>query len=556
MSAVRVIIPALDRELWPTIGPAVCSWIEAHCVHGPGDVLGEPVVLSDEERFIIHRAYEIYPQGHPKEGRRRFKRVAVFRRKGWAKTEIAAFITAAEMDPTAPVRFDRWATKKEETDWGHIYLKGEPVGKAVLSPYIPMVSTTEEQTEDQAYGVLREVILRGPLAAAYDVGYDRIVHRSLPGKVQPLAAAPSARDGALTSFQHFDETQHYVMERHHKAHQTMLNNIPKRKEADPWTLETSVMYSPGEGSIAEETHNYALAIERGEVDDPQLYFDHLEASELHDISKPAQLKAAIREASGDAIAYADIDSIAALFHEPNADKNNLRRNWLNQRRTARKRAYEVDVIERAVYQEGERPRRSSPEARAARREIPIVLMFDGSTSRDSTGLVACTVEEKPHIFVVDCWERPSATAIGWRVKAGDVWAAIVEAMETYEVLELAYDPFGWRAESEEWEAAYGEDMVVRFETNQASRMGPACDEFEQGLKDAGFTLADSEPLLRHLKNAVAVKRRGYVVITKESDDSPRKIDLAVGAVVAYHRACWHFRNPLEPENKEPLFAWA
>jgi len=555
MSAVRVIIPALDREPWPTLGPAICDWVEAHCVHGPGDILGDPVVLSDEERFVIYRAYEIYPKGHPNEGRRRFKRVVLSRRKGWAKTELAAFISAAEMDPTSPVRFDHWAEKREETPWGHVYAKGEPVGRAVKSPYIPMVSYTEEQTDDLGYGTLREIIMRGPLANDYDVGYDRIVHRTAPGKLQSLATAPSARDGALTTFEYFDETHHFIGERHQKTHSTMLNNLPKRKDSDPWALETSVMYGPGEGSVAEDSHQYALAIDRGEIDDPRLYFDHLEASELHDLSKPSQLKAAIREASGDAIDYTDIDAIAATYHDPTMDKNNFRRNWLNQRRTTSKRAFTIEALERVIYQRKNDPRERRPELRAERLEVPVVLFFDGSYSRDSTGLMACTVEEAPHIFVVGAWEKPKGVeGKGWRVKGEDVRTAIDEAMETYEVRELAYDPFGWRQESEEWEAAYGDDVVIRFETNQPARMGPACDEFNQALKDAELTLADDERLLRHLKNCVSVNRRGYEVITKEAVDSPNKIDLAVGAVGAFHRACWHHRNV--PVLAEVLVAWA
>jgi phage terminase large subunit-like protein len=36
----------------------------------------------------------------------------------------------------------------------------------------------------------------------------------------------------------------------------------------------------------------------------------------------------------------------------------------------------------------------------------ITLAFDGSASGDSTALVACTVEERPHLFVVGLWEHP------------------------------------------------------------------------------------------------------------------------------------------------------
>src|SRR5688572_11489901 len=93
-----------DKVLYPTLGPLVCEWIEEKLVFGPGDLRGQPAILDDEKRGLIYRSYEIYPKGHEMEGRRRFKRVAYSLRKGSAKTELAAWIAAAELHPTAPVR--------------------------------------------------------------------------------------------------------------------------------------------------------------------------------------------------------------------------------------------------------------------------------------------------------------------------------------------------------------------------------------------------------------------------------------------------------------------
>lgn len=42
-------------------------------------------------------------------------------------------------------------------------------------------------------------------------------------------------------------------------------------------------------------------------------------------------------------------------------------------------------------------------------------------------------------------------------------------------------------------------------------------------------------------------------MTKDAADSPRKIDCAVAAVVAYDRAMWHAANS---QPTEPLVAWA
>ena len=102
------VVPAIEDRPWPTLGGGVCAWIEANLVHGPGDLRGDPARLDAEKRGLIYRMYEVYPQDHPKAGRRRFRRVALSLRKGSAKTELSAWIAAAELHPEAPVRCCGW----------------------------------------------------------------------------------------------------------------------------------------------------------------------------------------------------------------------------------------------------------------------------------------------------------------------------------------------------------------------------------------------------------------------------------------------------------------
>lgn len=527
----RLIVPPLDPEPWPTLGPEVCDYIEASLVHGPGDLLGSPVTLSDELRLFIYRAYEVYPRGHDQEGRRRFKRVTLSRRKGVGKTEIAAWLAIAELDPDAPVRCDGW--RVEAGEW-------VPVGRGIHDPYVPMVAVTEEQTEDLAYRGAYEIIVRAPISDRFDPALERIALRDAPGKITALASAPSARDGARTTFQHFDETHLWVSERLRRAQATMLRNIPKRYAADPWSLETTTMYGPGEGSVAEESHAYAQAVDRGEVKDPRLYFDHRQAREVWDIRKDDELREAIREASGDAYEWTDVEGVVALFNDPATDENEFRRYWLNQRRKSSRAWLPGTLVSDRVTDDPEPVD-----------DTPVVLAFDGSYSRDSTALVGCTVDDEvPLVFVLDVWERPLREP-SWRVSHLDVNAAVDAAMRRYRVLELAPDPFGWHADVEGWEEKYGE-VVVRFETNRPLLFGPACSDFEQAVRDDAVRLRRSEPLVRHLSNAVPIERAGRTVITKSAPDSPEKIDVAVGAIVAFHRSRWHHIHRQKPRPKVRL----
>lgn len=189
-SMTTLIVPPMEEEPWPTLGRQVIGFIEQNLIFGPGDLRGKPAKVDAEKRALIMRAYEIFPQGHPNVGRRRFRRVCFSLRKGLAKTELAAWLAACELHPEGPVRCDGWRD-------------GEPIGRGVVDPYIPLCAYTAEQTEDLAYHALHTIIAEGPLVNDFDIGLERIMRKRGDGKAVALAAAPDARDGARTTFEHF-----------------------------------------------------------------------------------------------------------------------------------------------------------------------------------------------------------------------------------------------------------------------------------------------------------------------------------------------------------------
>lgn len=539
--AVELTVPALEAELFPSLGGFVCRFIEQHLVHGPGDVRGHPAELRPELRSFVWRAYEVFPPGHPHEGRRRFKRAVLSRRKGTAKTELLAWLAITELDPEGPVRFREWLKvndrKGRSDDLTRLaleagYQHGEviPLGRAVRDPYIPLVATTEEQSDDLAFAAARDILELCELGMSYDVGLERITHRVEPGTLKSLAAAPTAREGARTSFQGFDETHLFVAPRLKNAHATMLRNIPKRKGADGWSLETTTMYDPGELSIAQSAHEYALDVAEGRVKDHALLFDHRQAALVHDLSRRRELIRAIEEASGDALSFADVPAIANEYLDPTKDRQAFRRYWLNQRVKGASRWIAPEVVDGLIA-----PRRR------ARAGAPIVLAFDGSYSRDSTALVSATIAERPHVEVVQAWERPLSDP-GWRAPRNEVLEKVHETLELFDVREFAPDPFGWHREIEDLELELGETVVV-FPTNRPALMGPAATTFLEDAKDGLFTIDGTDVLRRHLGNCVTVTRSGFALPTKSSADSPDKIDAAIGAIVAYARAKYHAAHP-------------
>jgi len=526
--AIPAIEPAGER--WPTLGPGVCDWIEDNLVYGPGPLKGEPYVVEPEFRAQICRLYEVYPQGHPRAGRRRFKRGVVSMRKGTAKSEKAAILCITEAHPTAPVRFSHWA------------LDGTPVGKPVADPYIPMMAYTEGQAEDTAYGVLCQIISHSPVAADFDVGQKRVLvlddQGREAGKIQPLAQSPNARDGARTTFQHFDETHRLNSPRHLAARSTMQENLFKRRDADAWQLATTTSGDSNERSIARDDHEEAEQIAAGKIKDPALCYLHRfcpDDDKLWPLKNRKQVRAALIEASGPAVAWsADIDALVDQYFSPKTDREYWRRVWLNQWRKGGGKAFDVAQARTLIvaHRVGEWPF--------------VVLGFDGARTNDTTALVATEITTG-YQWVIDCWSKPPGwpddeDAPIWEVEHGEVDAAVADAFAELDVWRFYGDPPHWGEWLDTWAGRYGANRVVKWWTTRQKAMAHALREYKQAMSDGTISFADDDLFFEHLGNAV--KRDTKMTISADSDerlwliekdrpDSPRKIDIAMAGALSW-----------------------
>lgn len=162
----------------------------------------------------------------------------------------------------------------------------------------------------------------------------------------------------------------------------------------------------------------------------------------------------------------------------------------------------------------------------------VVAAFDGSYNADSTGVVACTLEERPHFFVVGLWEA-AGQGDDWVVDRVAVDGAVARLMERFDVVRLACDPPGWEREITEWSKRYGESVVVAFPTHVRQRMVPAVGAFYSAVASRSLSHDGDQRLASHLANCVLVDTPEGAVIRKATRWSTRKIDLAVCAVVAH-----------------------
>ena len=429
-----LVVPSMDEEPWPTLGPQVCDFIEDRWVYGPGSLQGQPYVIDPEFRAWLHRCYQVFPRGHEFAGRRRFKRCSKSERKGLAKTEKEALIVGTELHPEGPVRCDGFDAH------------GQPVGRPVVAPYIPMLAYTQDQVEELAYGALKWIIEHSDELDLFDVSLERIIRLDgfgrEDGKAVPLAQSPDSRDGARTTLNAFDEPHRLRSERHRKAHNTMDANLPKRPLEDPWSLYVGTAGEPGEGSIEEDLQVEAEKIHRGEIVEPKLFRTYRWAAGQYDLSIMEQRIEAVREATGPAGEWGpgQFADIAAQWDRPGADKAYLERVWLNRWRKSDEQAFDV------AKWRGEGP------ALVIKARAAATVGFDGARFWDSTSFVVTELDTGVQRNVAT-WARPDGVE-EWEIDQNEVDAVEEEIHKDFRVVLGYADPAHYISDLARWSAKH------------------------------------------------------------------------------------------------------
>ena len=173
----------------------------------------------------------------------------------------------------------------------------------------------------------------------------------------------------------------------------------------------------------------------------------------------------------------------------------------------------------------------------------VVLGFDGAWKGDSTALVACRIEDR-RLEVLGHWEAPAGDP-HWRTPVEDVKETIRNAAHRFTVREIAADPY--RFEQSLMELAEEGLPIVEYPTNTPARMVPATTAFYEAVMEGHLSHDGSPALTRHMANAILKEDARGGRITKDAKMSSKKIDLAVAAVVAHHRAIAYREEEAEPE---------
>lgn len=496
-----------------SLGYEVLDWIHAYACHGPGDVQGQPLDYDDEIRDFVIECYRI----NPETGRRVYREAMLSRPKGRAKSEIAGMIVVAEA--LGPVRFDGW-----DAD-------GQPVGRGVTSPLIKCLATEESQagnTFQNASFVLGEW---GPdehpdiyagIGGVRKYQSAAAVYLPHGGEVRACTSGSASKDGGKETFVVPDESHLYVLPELREMYATVMRNLPKRKLADPWALQTTTAYRPGEQSIAEDI---LTRWRKGELS-PTIYIDHREAKGRVDIDDREHTLAQLRQVYGAAMdaekGWMDPADTYEVMIDPSKcpDHATAARYYLNRPMSTKDAWIATDVVDRQ-----KRPTTIAD-------GTAIACGFDGSLNDDSTVLIASRMKDG-YFWPIGIWSRPSGReGIGWEVPRADVLAKIRETFAKFDVVRLYADPHEWRSDIGALSEEFGEQRVAEWPTSRDTAMAVALDRLNTDLRTGELWHSGHKEMVEHFGNAYVRMKASHRLVRKEHPNSSRKIDSVVGAALA------------------------
>lgn len=480
------LLPDGEPDIWPTLGPQVCDFLEERFVYGPGPLKGRPYEVRDDLRYILYRAYEHFPDGYTLygedlTGRRAFNLVSISLPKGLTKTEISALVALMELHPDAPVRFAGYDPKAPG---------GLAPGRSVMSPFIPLLAPTKDQLTDLAYGVCMSVVSDIEDRDLFDPTMARIlVNGESESKIIPVAANAGRLDGLKPTFQLVDESHRFYEDRQRSAYDTMVNNLAKRAMDDPWMMVTTTAGDPNEPSIARDHYQDGILAFEGKKDLSRTFFYHRQTSDENAVfdTMENRLKA-LKEASGPEMAkLRDLFSVAAEWDKSGNDVTYLERVWCNRWTQSSKTAFD-----KAAFEDLGDPMLIIPPGSS------VTLGFDGAQVQDSTALIMTEIEtgiQNP----IGIWERP-IDAENWRVPVSEVDAMVQYCMKNYDV-ELFYcDPPYWQEYVSKWSGEY-EGVVVEWPTKNTNNMYYAIRNFDEAIDSGELAHNGNKDYISHVGNA-------------------------------------------------------
>jgi hypothetical protein len=521
------VAPPVSR---PSLGPLNCCWIEAHCVIPDRDDRGKPFRLYDEQLSFFDRHYELKPTAQLGQLAPAFvhRRSLLVRPQKWGKGPLTAAQVCTE--GVGPALFDGWAVGGEAYDcrdhgcgcgFVYEYEPGEPMGRAWATPLIQITALSEEQTEN-IYGALRPMIEYGPLAELIPRTGEEFIRLPNGGRIDTVTSSAQSRLGQRVTFVPQDEVGLWnATNKMLKVADTQYRGLAGMGGR---AVLTTNGWDPAEASVAQLAYESpAQDINRDFVQAPAnlSYGNKVERRRIHRIVYGDSLKS-----KG---GHIDLDSIEAEAAD------------LAARDIGQAQRFFGNMI---VYGAGGYLDGDLWDARGEPREVPagtaVAGGFDGSDTDDWTALRLQTEDGYQFTPTYGPDRRPAIwnpAEFGGQVPRLEVAACIEEVFETFRVGRLYYDPPGWKTEGQDWEARYGEKVVLRWETYRLTQMHAAAVRLHTDVckTDTAFRHDGDKQIAVMIRNTRKLARPGMrYVLGKPSQ--VQKIDGTISSILANEAA--------------------
>lgn len=422
----------------------------------------------------------------------------------WAIEELIGPTRLKDFDPSVP---------------------GGCVGKPVDMPLVQIAATAESQTANTMRMVRAMAAKRSRVVSEYQIDVGKTVfYTPGGGQLEIITSSAAAAEGAEVTAAVEDETEHWIPAHGGPALAgTLDRNLAKSNSR---AIETANAWEPGAGSVAETTwDDYQAQIEGRSRSEARILYDARIAPPDTDLRDPESLTKALDFVYDDCF-WVDRKTIKDRIWSLRTPEDDSRRYYLNQP-TASEDAWTTPMEWAAL---------AKPDRVIADGE-EIVVFFDGSKSRDATGLVGCAMSDG-HVFHIDSWEPDGRDDL---IPTAQVDSAVARMFDRWDVIAFFADVKEWEGFTKvTWPDAYSDQLVV---PSVPGGRDPQMIAWDMRSHSYDFTLAaeltadeitdnafthDGNPVLaRHVANARRRPGRYGVSIGKESKDSPKKIDLAV-----------------------------
>lgn len=526
-----------------TLGDQVINWMVRY-LRDPGG--NGHFMPTDEQYRLILWWYAIDENG------RFTHRKAVMRRmKGHGKDPLVAALGLTDL--CGPVVFDRWDAF------------GMPVAKPHHQAWVQIVAVSHSQTKN-TFRVFPALASK-ELKQEYGLDINQtVIHSSNGGLIEGVTSSWASMEGNRPTLVILNEIQEWVDANNgHDLFGVIEGNVTKIPVAR-WFAVCNA-HRPGEESVGEKVWNEYQRVLSGSSVDTGLMYDALEAPADTPVSEiPAKavdpeghekglqmLREGLEIAHGDST-WVPLDDVLASVLSTTNPITESRRKYLNQINASEDSWISPTEWDRchAVVQLEDRD--------------TITLGFDGSISGDHTALTACRVSDGA-IFTLKVW-NPEDYADG-EVPKGQVDAMVHHVFSKYKVVAFRADVYGFESYVDAWSARYHKKLKIKASPNKPiafdmrgkdstavrKRFALDCERFLDAVLEGGLMHNGDTTLRTHIINCY----RHYteyetISIRKVTRHSPRKIDAAVTAVMAYGLRQEYLMTTKHKTGKAAVFA--